>query len=157
MKNRLYGHDNKITCLSYSKEYRIIVSGSKDNNVIIWDLNTLQYVHKLEGHTSSIQCVSINNVSGDIIIAAGVTMSAWTLNGELLAWICTGQSLITNTISSLAVSCLSDWQPQSSCSVISGHKDGSLRFWALQIPNGINEVLDNKHILTATNKKKKKK
>ena len=156
LRNRLYGHTDEITCLAYSKEYRVIVSGSKDNSVIIWDLNSLQYVHRLEGHTQAIQSVAINNVTGDIIAAAGVTISAWTLNGELLAWICTGQSLITNTITSLAVATLSDWQPEDSCSVITGHRDGSLRFWALTIPNGPQEVLDCKHIYNNAKTSKKK-
>ena len=104
----------------------MIVSGARDNSVILWDLNSLQYVHRFEGHTSPIQCVAMNNNTGDIIAAAGVNISAWTLNGELLACICTGQSLIPNIITSLAVSCLSDWQPEDVCSVITAHRDGSL-------------------------------
>jgi len=155
--NRLYGHFDRICCLAYSAEYRVIVSGSADASVIVWDANSLQMIHRLEGHTSPIRCVAINSSTGDIIAAAGVTLSAWTLNGELLAWICCGQSLITNSITALAVSRIKDWQPQSHCSVITGHRDGSLRFWALQIPNGRDEVQTNQHIFSQNQDKKKKK
>merc|ERR1712083_266591 len=113
-----------------------------------------QMVHRLEGHTSPIRCVAINSSTGDILAAAGVTLSAWTLNGELLAWICCGQSLITNSITALNVSCIKDWQPEDSCSVISGHRDGSLRFWALTIPNGPKQVTQNKHIFNNNQQQK---
>ncbi|ETO29338.1 hypothetical protein RFI_07788, partial [Reticulomyxa filosa] len=157
LRNRLYGHYSQITCLAHSKDYRILASGSKDNSVIVWDLNTLQLMHRLEGHMQSISCVAIHNVTGDIFIAAGQVISAWTINGELLAYVITGQS-IHHSISCMSVATLRDWQPSQSCVLISGHKDGSLRFWSLCIPNSSKEVSDQKLMpmaTTSTNHSKK--
>ncbi|ETO16242.1 hypothetical protein RFI_21111, partial [Reticulomyxa filosa] len=64
LRSRLYCHSDQITCMAHSKDYRILASGSKDNSVVIWDLNTLQYMHRLEGHMQSISCVAIHNVTG---------------------------------------------------------------------------------------------
>ncbi|ETO24354.1 hypothetical protein RFI_12806 [Reticulomyxa filosa] len=146
LRSRLYGHSDQITCMSHSKDYRILASGSKDHTVIIWDLNTFQFLHRLEGHVQSISCVAIHNVTGDIFVAAGQVISAWTINGELLAYVITGKS-IYHSVSSMSVTNLRDWQPSQCCTLITGHKDGSLRFWSLLIPNGAKEVLDQKQVI----------
>ncbi|ETO06443.1 hypothetical protein RFI_30949 [Reticulomyxa filosa] len=154
LQSRLYGHCDQITCMAHSKDYRILASGSKDNSVIIWDLNTWHLMHRLEGHVQSIACVAIHNVTGkryhhmsDIFVAAGQVISAWTINGELLAYVVTGQS-VYHCVSSMAVTNLRDWQPSQCCVLITGHRDGSLRFWSLLIPNGSKEVLDQKRVTT---------
>ena len=82
----------------------------------------------------------INDVNGDIVASAGTVLSAWTLNGELLAWQVTGKSLLQHSITSLACAKLTDWQPHTACTVISGHRDGKIRFWSLYIPNGMQEI-----------------
>ncbi|ETO35574.1 WDFY family member 4 [Reticulomyxa filosa] len=147
LRSRLYGHSDQITCMAHSKDYRILVSGSKDHTVIIWDLNSMQFMHRLEGHVRSISCVAIHNVTGDVFVAAGQVISAWTVNGELLAYVVTGQT-IYHSVSSMSVTNLRDWQTSQSCVLVTGHKDGSLRFWSLLIPNGPKEVLDQKRVTT---------
>ncbi|ETO34695.1 hypothetical protein RFI_02394 [Reticulomyxa filosa] len=64
LRSRLYGHSDEITCLAHNKDYRILVSGSKDNTVIIWDFKSAQLMHRLEGHMQRISCVAIHNVTG---------------------------------------------------------------------------------------------
>ncbi|ETO07475.1 hypothetical protein RFI_29917, partial [Reticulomyxa filosa] len=77
-------------------------------------------------------------------------ISVWTINGELLAYVVTGQS-VHHSVSCMSVNNLRDWQSSSSCVLITGHKDGSLRFWSLAIPNGAKEVLDQKRVTAMIN------
>lgn len=44
---KLYGHTEAVTCLASSATYGIIVSGSRDCTVILWDLNRLVFIRQL--------------------------------------------------------------------------------------------------------------
>ncbi|ETO37052.1 hypothetical protein RFI_00009 [Reticulomyxa filosa] len=52
----------------------------------------------------------------------------------------------------MSVCNLRDWQSSQSCALITGHKDGVLRFWSLYIPNGSKDVLEQKQIHHSTPK-----
>ncbi|QSL65851.1 hypothetical protein MERGE_000130 [Pneumocystis wakefieldiae] len=84
LKNYLRGHFKPIISLDSSKSFSIIVSGSEDGLVIEWDLNRACYVRTLEKNNSPIQCISINDANGDIAACSEMTISIWTINGDLL-------------------------------------------------------------------------
>lgn len=61
----LQGHKCKafVHNLCFSNNNQYIVSGSEDNNIYIWDINTTKIIQILEGHTNDILCVdSYNNI-----------------------------------------------------------------------------------------------
>lgn len=59
----LVGHTDDVTCVSVSVTNKsLVVSGSKDANLICWDINTGNDVHTLSGHLGCVTCV---RVSGD--------------------------------------------------------------------------------------------
>ncbi|EMR10041.1 hypothetical protein PNEG_01795 [Pneumocystis murina B123] len=84
LKNYLRGHFKPIISLDSSKSFSIIVSGSEDGLVIEWDLNRACYVRTLEKSNNPIQCISINDANGDIAACSEMTISIWTINGDLL-------------------------------------------------------------------------
>ncbi|CAK9291092.1 unnamed protein product [Gordionus sp. m RMFG-2023] len=43
----LYGHDEAVTCLAASKTFKVMVSGSRDRTILLWDLNRLSFVKQL--------------------------------------------------------------------------------------------------------------
>ena len=53
----LDGHEGGIWALSATKN--VLVSGSTDRTVRIWDLNTGRCTHVFGGHTSTVRCLAI--------------------------------------------------------------------------------------------------
>ena len=54
-----HGHDDRVTCVCFSPNNIIIVSGSLDHTVRIWDLRTCTNTLILYGHSSPIYHVSV--------------------------------------------------------------------------------------------------
>lgn len=62
------GHTDHVTCVAVSVlDKSIVVSGSRDANLIVWDINTGADLHTLKGHLGFITCVKL---SGDGSLAA---------------------------------------------------------------------------------------
>ncbi|CAG8433004.1 6306_t:CDS:10 [Ambispora gerdemannii] len=120
----LRGHSAKINCLTTSRSYSVIISGSDDKTCIIWDMNRMKYVRQLEGHEAPIQYVSINETTGDIATCCGPTIRLWSINGDLL---------ITKSAVDPVLCCvfyegkLNEWF--ESDVVLTGHKKGVVKVW----------------------------
>ncbi|UKJ90651.2 hypothetical protein MACJ_001585 [Theileria orientalis] len=52
--NVLIGHKSSITCLSLSVNEELLISGSNDGNVLVWNVFDGQLLYKLKGHKNSI-------------------------------------------------------------------------------------------------------
>ena len=59
----LYGHTDSVTCLAASSAYNIIVSGSRDQSCLVWDLTRLVFVRQLKDLGAPVSAVSINNLT----------------------------------------------------------------------------------------------
>ncbi|KAI5640810.1 hypothetical protein NE865_06918 [Phthorimaea operculella] len=53
----LNGHKRGIACLQYRD--RLVVSGSSDNTIRLWDIECGQCIRVLEGHEELVRCISI--------------------------------------------------------------------------------------------------
>lgn len=63
----LIGHADAVTCVAVSvSDKSQVISGSRDNNLIVWDINTGTDLHTLSAHLSYVTCVKL---SGDGTIA----------------------------------------------------------------------------------------
>lgn len=57
----LVGHTDAVTCVGVSVlDKSIIVSGSYDTNVIVWDMNTGADLHTLSAHLGYVTCVKVS-------------------------------------------------------------------------------------------------
>ncbi|CAK9825608.1 Protein qui-1 [Anthophora retusa] len=67
LSQALVGHTDHVTCVAVSVlDKSIVVSGSRDANLIVWDINTGNDLHTLKGHLDCITCVKL---SGDGTLA----------------------------------------------------------------------------------------
>jgi WD40 repeat protein len=132
LKARLCGHLRPVTCVTVSATFGIVVSGSQDGSAIVWDLNRHAFTRHLSGHDGTVQCIAVNDATGDVITAAGTQLRIYTINGDLLV-----QKVVSpracDAIRSVALSYAPEWVEQNV--VVTGHRDGSIRFWSCTFSN----------------------
>ncbi|OIT08173.1 PREDICTED: protein SPIRRIG isoform X2 [Nicotiana attenuata] len=128
LEKALCAHTGKITCLQVSQPYMMIVSGSDDCTVILWDLSSMVFVRQLPELPAPVSAIYVNDLTGEIITAAGVMLAVWSINGECLAVINTSQ-LPSDFILSLAGCTFSDWLETKW--YISGHQSGAIKIWKM--------------------------
>ncbi len=84
-KHILKGHKNYIRCLSYSPDSRIIASGSNDQTIRLWDVETGKHIRTLIGHESDITELSFSPDGSTLIsVSSDMTINFWDItSGEL--------------------------------------------------------------------------
>ncbi|GMI85758.1 SPIRRIG, Beach-Domain Homolog A1 [Hibiscus trionum] len=122
----LCAHRSKITCLHVSQSYMLIVSGSDDCTVIIWDLSSLRFVRQLPEFPAPVSAVCVNELTGEIMTAAGTLFAVWSINGCCLAVISTAQ-IPSDYILSVTSPTFSDWLDTNW--YVTGHHDGAVKVW----------------------------
>lgn len=60
------GHEKSVLCLSHHQDRQLLVSGSRDCNLCVWDMKDGKCVGTLTGHLSHIRCIDIQE---DIIVS----------------------------------------------------------------------------------------
>lgn len=110
-------HNSGIYCLQFDSN--ILLTGSRDQNLKMWDIKTGRLLHKLEGHTGSVLCLQFDQrflISG-------------SSDGSLIVWdIHTGKkikTLLGHGESVLNVKFIDN-------TVVSCSKDRTVRTWDLE-------------------------
>ncbi|KAL0419844.1 UNVERIFIED_CONTAM: protein SPIRRIG [Sesamum radiatum] len=132
---------NQIQCVSASLDGQILVTGADDGMVCVWRigkdgpraLQQLQLEKSLCGHTlpefpSPVSAIYVNDLTGEIVTAAGVMLAVWSINGDCLAVVNTSQ-LPSDFILSLTGSTFSDWLDTNW--YVSGHQSGAVKVWKM--------------------------
>jgi len=57
------GHTEFIHSVAFSPDGKTLASGSNDDTIKLWDINTGQELKTLKGHTSSVRSVSVMSVA----------------------------------------------------------------------------------------------
>jgi WD40 repeat protein len=126
LERSLCAHTDKITCLAVCQPYSLIVSGSEDGRVILWELSSLEYVRQLPPLPAAATAVHANEMTGNLVTASGTSLSVWSINGDLLATVQTSQ-VPSDVITSITSSCFSDWMETNW--FLTGHRGGSVKLW----------------------------
>jgi hypothetical protein len=125
LKARLYGHTDTVTCMAVSNAYHMLVTGSRDNTCIVWDINKWQYVRQLPNHVGAVSCICINELTGDVATASGTYLYMWNINGELLASVNTITSSRNHLVLCVYMSQVDEWDANNV--ILTGGTDGIVR------------------------------
>jgi len=71
----LYGHKGDVYCVATNGQ--VIVSGSDDKMINVWDLDTGRWVNTLKGHSERIWCIEVKN--NIVVSGAHKHVKVWDL------------------------------------------------------------------------------
>jgi len=116
----LAGHAGFVLCLCTVGD--VLFTGSQDCNIMIWDLNNLQYIGTLPGHRGFVKCM-VATLTRKILCSGSQdrTIKVWSLE----SFSCT-KTLLGHTSEVNALTII-----ESSDVLVSGGEDKSLRVWDL--------------------------
>ncbi|KAI3676428.1 hypothetical protein L1987_86036 [Smallanthus sonchifolius] len=106
----------------------IIISDSADCTVVLWDLSSLVYIRQLPMFPSPVSAIFMNELTGEIVTAAGIMLSVWSINGDCLSVVNTSQ-LPSDFIMSVTTCTFSDWRETNW--YVSGHQSGAVKVWQM--------------------------
>ncbi|KAL4200146.1 hypothetical protein AMTRI_Chr03g148230 [Amborella trichopoda] len=128
LQKALCAHTAEITCMYVCQPYSLIVTGSDDCSVILWDMSRLLFVKQLPEFPASVSAVYVNDLTGEIVTAAGILLAVWSVNGDCLALVNTSQ-LPSDSITCVTSTSFSDWFETNW--YVTGHKSGALKVWCM--------------------------
>ena len=81
LRHQLYGHIEPITCVASSRPFNLIISGSRDESCILWDLSRLAFVRQIPTDFGApVAAVCINDVTGETLRRRQIRIPDWKLS-----------------------------------------------------------------------------
>ncbi|TFK72834.1 WD40 repeat-like protein [Pluteus cervinus] len=151
------GHASLVTSVAFSSDNRYVISGSKDQSIIIWNVETGQQVgNRLQGHTSIVTSVGFSS-SDEYVVSASddKTVRIWNLEAGVPTG---GTSVLQGHTGCVRTAVFS---PNNKY-VASGSDDRSIRIWnvktsqlitSLESSTSVTSVVfssDNKYVASAS-------
>ena len=121
ISNVVDAHDEYITCMAYNDKKEILCTGGKDNNIKIWNAQSLDCVGVLQGHMGPINSLCFAFSQNHIILCSVSKDSA------LILWNLTDKNLTKSlTCESPAKKILYLYDKRT---ILTLHKSGSFHLW----------------------------
>ncbi len=130
----LEGHNDAVTAVAHLAGRRLMISGSADNTLKLWNTESGTCERTLEGHTNSVTAVC-GSSDGRLAFSTSRdrTVRCWE--------IATGRCLQTLASTESELTCLA--VTRSGQRVVAGGQDGSLRGW--DVSSGICDLIIEAH------------
>lgn len=126
----LSGHSDSINAVAISSNGQLLVSGSEDNTIKLWNLHTQECLATLEGHEAEVKAVAISPDAQLLISgSADHTIKLWQLPNHPDELICP-DPIYTLTGHSGWVNCLAI-SPDGQL-LASGSLDKTIKLWQLE-------------------------
>ena len=128
-KITLFGHQSSVRTLTFSKAYSVILTGSTDGMMILWDLSRMEYIRRIDCNTY-VRDARVSDNSGRILVCGEVNAQIFTLNGRRLL----DQKVCDKEEGSLT-SCSfyqhsgNAWFETEIC--LTGHEKGVIKIWRI--------------------------
>jgi WD40 repeat protein/serine/threonine protein kinase len=130
-KRLLEGHTNEVNSVAVSPDGRHIVSGSSDNILRVWELETGSGLNTLQGHRSWIFSVAVSPDGRHIVSGSyDKTLRVWELGTARCLNTLQGH---TSSVNSVAVS-------PDGLHIVSGSSDNTLRVWDIETGRCLNTL-----------------
>jgi WD40 repeat protein len=85
IEKSIKAHEDRVTCLTKTKDSSKLISGSFDSNIKIWDSNNFQLLRKITGHLKPINCLKMLNDETILSGSKDETIRIWKIDsGECL-------------------------------------------------------------------------
>ncbi len=119
---KIEGHSSSVESVAFSPQGDLIVSGSRDKTLRLWDLEGNMVAPPFKGHSASVYSVAFSP-QGDCIVSGShdQTLRLWDLEGNAIGSPFEGHN---DWVYSVAFS------PQGD-RIVSGSRDNTLRLWDL--------------------------
>ena len=129
------GHGSKITCFFFSSDGRFIVSGSMDNTLKLWDIQTGKEIRAFIGHKGNINSVAISDNNKYILSTSNdKTIKLWDLE--------TGKEIRTYSGHSERV--LNAVFYSFDSQIISGSDDNVIKYWETETGKELKSIAGRK-------------
>ncbi|KNC49528.1 WD repeat and FYVE domain-containing protein 3 [Thecamonas trahens ATCC 50062] len=141
----LVGHEGAVLSMAASVDFGVIVSGSMDGSVIVWDLNTLRYVMSMDvpGYA---RALAVSKTNADVAVASsgsGEALSLYTINGAQVARV-KPHAAIT------CVDFTSGCEGEVVNVVVGGTLDGSVLMWSTEDLSLVRSLTATPHMAPIT-------
>ncbi len=95
-RNRLEGHDSDVNSVNFSPDGKTLVSGSRDNTIKLWDVETGQEIRTFKGHDNLVTSVNFSPDGKTLVSgSADNTIKLWNVETGKLWDVETGQEIRT--------------------------------------------------------------
>jgi hypothetical protein len=131
-RNRLEGHYSVVNSVNFSPDGKTLVSGSDDNTIKLWNVETGQEIRTLKGHDNSVYSV---NFSPD-----GKTLVSGSWDNTIKLWnVETGQEIRTLKGHDSPVRSV-NFSPDGK-TLVSGSWDNTIKLWNLGTDWGLSALM----------------
>ncbi|EFH84643.1 protein kinase domain-containing protein [Ktedonobacter racemifer] len=136
----LEGHRYPVRSVSLSRDGHWLVSGSNDNTVRLWEVNSGRCVHTFKGHTNIVTSVSLSR-DGHWLVSGSKdnTVRLWEVNSGRCVHTFKGH---TNIVTSVSLSRDGHW-------LVSGSNDNTVRLWEVNSGRCVHTFKGHTNIVTS--------